>query len=153
MLGDESRVGSSGGTFPKASLGRKLGAEIVERVNTEGFFFFSPGCRQRAARRADKPVLLISFVFRACVLLVRVSAGNLMKQRIVEGIPQSSSSARGSELSCRSLWAPIEGCMGVDGGWMDRRISGREGTLARRCFIAFPCPERSCCLLSHQRKM
>lgn len=26
--------------FPKASLGRKLGAEIVERVNTEVWFFF-----------------------------------------------------------------------------------------------------------------
>lgn len=98
-------------------------------------------------------MLLISFVFHVYVLLVLVSAGNLMKQRIVEGITQSSSSAGGSKLSCRSLCAPKEGCMGVDGGWMDRRISGREGTLARWCFTAFLCPELSCCLSSHQRKM
>lgn len=35
MLGDEREEGSVGGAFPEASLGRKLGAETVDRVNTE----------------------------------------------------------------------------------------------------------------------
>lgn len=95
-------------------------------------------------------MLLISLLFHPCVLLVQVSAGSLMK---LEGISQSSSSVGGSKLSRGSLWASMEGCTRVDGGWMDRRISGREGTLACGCFIAFLCPELSCCLLSHQRKM
>lgn len=43
LLGDEREEGSVGGAFPEASLGRKLGAETVDRVNTEaargGVFF------------------------------------------------------------------------------------------------------------------
>lgn len=73
-------------------------------------------------------MLLMSLLFHPCVLLVRVSAGSLMKQRTVEGIIQSSSSTRGSEL--------MEGCMGVDGGdgQKDLRQGGNCCSWVLHCF-------------------
>lgn len=93
MLGDESKVGSSGGTFPKASLGRKLGAEIVERVNTERFFFSQVADKEQQGEQIS-PVLLISLLFRPCVLLIQClmesdeakdRGGNYSVQQLLQG--------------------------------------------------------------------
>ena len=147
-MGDESKVGSVGGAFPKASLWRKSGAEMVDRVNTEGAQgggVFFPGCRQRAA---DKRRCAYLFV----VLLARTAAVNLMKQSIAEGITQGAeSSAVGPHglPSPRSQAGMREGRWGLDG----QRDLEQGGSLQVGASPPFLVRELSCCLLSHRRKM